>query len=546
MSYTDIGLIVLELLAAGGLFALASYAERVLSARWKLCYMIPLLMCTFAIALFGFEVSMLGVYLGALCMLAGFVREEVRVRRVSTVIAGALTVISLPVCMINPGYRAPDYEEEFRESFAELKLHYNMAEHKNIDWNALYEEYLPQFERAGREHDAEADALCWELLVQEFHDCHVSYSEDDDKILRGGLERITGNDYGLSLMTLENGKTVAVNVEADSTVYQAGIRNGTVITAWDGVAIDAAIDAYNENNKFRIHAFAVKENEDFYRAVLAAGAGGDSVSISYIDDAGMEQTITAEKLGNYLKRAEDTVTIIDRGVEISNLAWQDVDDETALMRMRFMSYDTEENYAQMAEEVRTKLLELKDSGVKHLIFDMRSNGGGSDEYVKALIGLIAPEGEHTYAFDGVFDKKTMGYLKDAETGRYLVGERESYQGENLWAHGDITILVNTNTVSAGDHFSMLASSFPNVTIMGFTHSSCSAQGISGVRRGHSFLSYSSVLLLNEDGSVFIDTDDTREATVPLDVRIPFDERAVKSLFDDGEDYVLSYVMERMQ
>ncbi|MDE5966210.1 MAG: hypothetical protein K2G89_05195 [Lachnospiraceae bacterium] len=542
MSYGDIGLIVLELLVAGGLFWLASYAEKALSTKWKLCYTIPMILCIFAIALFGFEVSMLGVYLGALCMLAGFMKEEKRLRRVSAMAAGVLTVISLGVCMINPEYRTPDYVEEFKESFSQLKLHYNMAEHKNIDWDTLYEEYLPQFQKADKEHDEKANALAWELFVQEFHDCHVSYMEKKEDILNGALERIAGNDYGLSLMTLENGKTVAVNVETDSLVYQAGIRNGTVITAWDGVEIKEAIDAYNRDNKFRIHAFAVKENEDFYRAMLVAGTGGDSVNISYLDDAGTEKTVLAGKLGNYKKRLEDTVDVIDQGVAITNLAWQNIDDETALMRMRFMSYDKEENFDQMSEEVRTKLLVLKDRGVKHLIFDMRSNSGGSDEYVKALIKLIAPEGEHTYAYDGVFDKKTMRYLKDENTGRYLVGERECYQGENLWGHGDITILVNTNTVSAGDHFSMLASAFPNVTIMGFTHSSCSAQGINSVQTGHSFLAYSSVLLLNEDGSVFIDTDETREATVPLDIKIPFDERAVAALFDDGEDYVLSYVM----
>lgn len=542
MSYKDMGLIVLELFAAGGLFWLASYAEKALSTKWKLCYAIPMILCIFAIALFGFEVSMLGVYLGALCMLAGFIKEEKRFRRVSAMAAGVLTVISLVVCMINPGYRTPDYAKEFKESFSQLKLHYNMAEHKNIDWDTLYEEYLPQFEKADKEHDAEANLLAWQMFVQEFHDCHVSYYELDAEIATRAFEHALGNDYGLSLMTLENGKTVAVNVEADSAVYQAGIRNGTVITAWDGVAIEEAIDACNENNKLRIHAFAVQENEDFYRAMMAAGVGGDSVDISYIDDTGAEKTVSAKKLGNYKKRLEDTVAVIDQGVEITNLAWQDIDEKTALMRMRFMNYDTEQNFSQMSQEVRTKLLELKDRGVKHLIFDMRSNSGGSSEYVKALIKLVAPEGEHTYAYDGVFDKETMQYVKDENTGRYLVGERETYQGENLWNHGDITIIVNADTVSAGDHFTMLASDFPNVTIMGFTHSSCSAQGINAVRTDHSQLSYSAVLLLNEDGSVCIDTDETRQATVPLDIRIPFDEKAVRALFDNGEDYVLSYVM----
>lgn len=546
MSYTDIGLILLELLAVAGLFALASYAERVFSTKWKLCYAIPLILCVFAIALFGFEVSMLGVYLGSVLMLAGFVKEEAGCRRISAGAAGLMTLISLVVCIINPGYRAPDYVEEFQEVFAQLRLHYNMTEHKGIDFDALYEEYLPQFEAADKSHDAVANALAWYMLTQEFHDCHVDYMESEERITDDVLERVAGNDYGLSLMTMENGKVVAVNVEKDSVLYETGIQNGTVITAWDGVPIADAVKAYNQGSEFRIHSFAVKENEDFYNALLLAGSGGDSVDISYINDAGEEKTISAEKLGNYKKRLEDTVEVIDQGVEISNLQWKDIDTDTALMRMRLMMYDMQEDYGQMSEEVRTKLLALKERGVKHLILDMRGNSGGSAGYVKAMIKLIAPEGEHTYAYDGVFDKKTMQYVKDENTGGYLVGEREIYQGENLWGHGDITILVNANTVSAGDHFTMLASAFPNVTIMGFTHSSCSAQGIGTVRTNHSMLQYSSVLVLNADGSVCIDTDEKREATVPLDVKIPFDEKAVESLFDKGEDYVLSYALKMIK
>lgn len=546
MSYTDILLIVLELLAVIGLFILAFHAERFLSSKWKICYTIPMILCIFMVALFGFEISMAGVYLGAVCMLAGFVKEEAKVRRMAAITAGVLIVISTVVCMINPGYRSPDYVAEFQEGFTQMKLHYNMAEHKNIDWDVLYDKYMPQFKEADRQHDAKANAIAWQKFVLEFHDSHVSYMENDEDLSNAALERVTGNDYGLSLMTLSDGKTVAVNVEENSGVYEAGIRNGSVITKWDGVAIDDVITAYYENNDIRIHPFAVQENEDFYRALLVAGTGGDSVEISFIDNAGKEQTVAANKLGSYRQRLVETAETIDNGVELSNLDWMEIDNQTALMRMRFMSYDSEENFNQMSEEVRTKLLELKASGVKHLILDMRSNGGGADEYVKALIKLIAPEGEQVYAYDGVFDKKTMSYLKDETTGRYVVGEQETYQGENLWTHGDIVILVNANTCSAGDHFAMLASAFPNVTIMGFTHSSCSAQGIGVVQFGHSMLTYSSVLLLNEDGTVFIDTDETREATVPLDVRIPFDEKAVKSLFDDGEDYVLSYVLDAIK
>lgn len=532
MTYIDIGYIILELLSDVGLYVLAAYGEKALNTKWRLCYAFPMFFSVLAIALFGFEWSLLGAYAASVLMLTGFVKEEVKLRQRSTIAAGFFVILSVAVCLLNPRYRGTDYVKQFQETFAQMRLHYNLSEHKKIDWDGLYQKYLPLFEEADKKQDKRKNALTWQAFSVEFHDGHVTYTES--------VEQEAGNDYGLALMTLDNGKTVAVNVDKDSAAFMAGIKNGTVITGWDHVKINEAIHAYNEKPAAWAHTFAVKENEDFYRALLVAGTGGECVEVSYLDDTGKKQTATLPKIGKYWERFKDTVEIIDQGVEISNLEWKNLDEKTALMRMRFMAYDAQQNFDQMSEEVRKKLLELKEAGMSHLILDMRSNGGGSDEYVKALIKLIAPEGKHVYAYDGVFDRETMTYLKDETTGRYLVGNQEGYQGEDLWSHGDIVILVNANTISAGDHFTMLASAFPNVTIMGFTHSSCSAQGINGVAMGEHMLTYSAVLLLNEDGTVFIDTDETRTATVPLDVRIPFDEEAVVRLFDEKEDYVLQY------
>nr|MBQ8252915.1 peptidase S41 [Lachnospiraceae bacterium] len=205
---------------------------------------------------------------------------------------------------------------------------------------------------------------------------------------------------------------------------------------------------------------------------------------------------------------------------------------------------------EMETTLREEMLALKAEGVTNLIFDLRSNSGGSGNHVKHILKLIAPSGEHVYAYDAVFDKKTQKYKIDsvADDGSviYQVGQCETYQGEDLWGHGQIVILVNANTVSAGDHFTMAASAYPNVTVMGFTHSNGSCQGVNSVNFEYGMLSYSGALLLNEDGSVFVDTDQYRKAVVPLDVKIPFDLQAVSSLFDEGEDYLLEKAMEELR
>lgn len=543
MLYEDLFFVILELAMAAGLYILAGYAVKAPSSKWKLCYAVPMVVMLGAIFIADFETCLLGAYFGAILLLMGFVKEEAKLRKRLSLIAGASILFSALLCNITPGYRAVNYVAEFKRGFAEMKQHYVMTAHKEIDWDSLYKEYLPRFQEAYRNHDEVANYLAWNAFAQEFQDGHITYySATNEELTQKALQQLWGNDYGLSLMTLSNGQTVAVNVEADSEAAKAGISNGTVITGWDGKSMEAAIRETLETEA-KVMNFASKENEAFYRTLAVAGMGGDSVVISYLDETGQEQRISLQKIGTYYERVKDTLETIDKGVEISNLAWQNIDEDTALMRMRFMSYDAKANYEQMEQEIRTKLLELKAAGVSNLIFDMRSNGGGSGSYVKHIVKLIAPEGEHIYAYDGVLNLETLQYEKGSEENTYQLGECETYWGENLWGHGQVILLVNAQTVSAGDHFTKLAAAFPNVTVMGFTHTNCSAQGINQVTLAEGSLSYSAALLLNADGTVFIDTDSSREATVPLDVKIPFDEEAVRVLFDEGEDYVLQYAME---
>lgn len=541
MLWEDVFFIIFELLAAIGLFLLASYAEKNISPKWRLCYAVPAVVCLIVIAVFGFEVSMLGAYLGAVLLLGGFVKEEAKIRKMVSGVSGLLALLSLVVCMGNKGYRAPDYVGEFNKVFQEMKAHYVLAEQKELDWDSLYEKYLPQFKEADKNHDELANYLAWCAFTSEFCDGHVAYSPKDWAAIDEALSGVCGNDYGLSLMRLSNGTVVAVNVEPGSAIAKAGIHNGTVITEWDKKGMEEAVKETKEQG-ITLTSYACKENEDFYSALPVAGRGNDSVSISFLDENGKEQSVVANKVGAYKTRWEDSLNVINQGREISNLEWEKIDETTALMRMRFMGFDAQENFDQMEEEIRNQLLSFKEQGVCNLIFDLRSNGGGSGSYVKHILKLIAPEGQQVYAYDGVFDSETMTYKKDFAKGTYELGKCETYQGENLWGHGKIVVLVNAGTASAGDHFTRLASEFPNVTIMGFTHSNCSAQGIHAVKLKSGMVSYSAVLLLNEDGTVFIDTDSSRKATVPLDVQIPFNEEAVKILFDQGEDYVLQYAM----
>lgn len=538
----DIVCLVLNLILSGFLFWLAGFAEKKRSVKWRLLYLLPFLVTLVLVAIYEFETCMLGVYFGAFLLVFGMLRQEKKVRCILCFVSVMFLVLSLGICLFSPAYRSYEYAEDFKAGFEEMKLHYVLSEQKDIDWDGLYEKYLPLFEEADKAHDEVAASIAWTQFAMEFQDGHVGYGIKDEKIEKMAYEKMYGNDYGLCTMKLSDGKIVAVMVEEDSQARKAGICNGSEITAWNGEPVE------NLSGTEKVFSFAVEENEEFYEALSIAGMGDETAEVCFIDEAGKEKTVTLSKIGSYHDRMMDCIEdVIDKGVEISNLDWMRIDENTALLRMRFMNYDSEENFSEMETALREEMLTLKEEGVTNLIFDLRSNSGGSGTHVKHILKLIAPSGEHVYAYDAVFDKETQKYktdgVADDGTVTYQVGQCETYQGEDLWGHGKIIILVNANTVSAGDHFTMAASAYPNVTVMGFTHSNGSCQGVNSVNFDYGMLTYSGALLLNEDGSVFVDTDYSRKAVVPLDVKIPFDLQAVSSLFDEGEDYVLEKAME---
>ncbi len=543
MIFYDKVLIGIVLGSALLLFIAAGVAKKFHSNKWRLAYLLPVVAVMFVLAATGFEISMLGAYAGAVLLLAGFLKDDAKVRKYACVGAFVLALIAIPGCVFNKGYRAVDYVKDFQDGIASMKEHYVLAEYKGVDLDALYKEYLPLFEEANKEHDEVANYMAWCRFTAEFHDGHVNFTVDSANTIDWAYERACGNDYGLSLMGLSDGRVAAVNVEKNDFFVAAGIHNGTIVTAWDGREIT---EAAKESLAYEMSNFPDKDNEAFWLAIFAAGVGGESVKITYLDDGGVEKTLELPKQGTYYARMKETMEIVNRGVETGHMMWQEAGEDAVVLRIKLMMFDSEtmqsENYSSMQADIRTKVEEYKIAGKTHLILDLRDNGGGSGQMVKALASLFAPVGEYYYCTDGLWDDKTASYVKDPATGQFVPGKEHYFQGENIW-DGPITILVNSNSVSAADHLVMVMQGMENVTVMGFTEPNGSGQGTGYAFLVSGNLCFSNALMLNKDGSVFVDSGIDRESGNQIDVVIPFDEEAVRILFDEDGDYVLQKCLE---
>ena len=564
------------------------YIKKYFSNRLRLIYVAPFLLCIFVVFVYGFHIKFLPAYIAAALPVLCFYAEKKKWR---------ISVIALAVLFLigNIGwiYAMPpehkDYYKDFETGFSVMKEHYVLDKEKGIDWGKLYSKYEPLFKEADRLQDPVYDYELWQEYTGEFYDGHVEYMlKDEDDGLRSVIESY-GNDYGLSLVRLSTGEYAAVNVEGYDNSYSindeeddygfyridddyhpadvsdkrltlknAGLQNGSIITKWNG----EDITEYYDDVKYYLMQYPVKENEEFYLPMYVAGIGNadrapyaqrfdkdnGSVTISFLDENGTEQTVEAPSLGAYTPRLMDTFSKIDSGVNITNLTWQRVNDDTMLLRIREMAYDADTyagvDYSVMTNKLREEILAYKDAGIKNIIFDMRGNSGGSPWFVMSLAGLFAPEGEHVASYSAVIDKESATFIRDAE-GKYIKNEPLTYTGEDLWHDGQIILLVNAMCVSAGDDMTYTMGEYPNVKVMGFTRTNSSCQAVTYESLETGDISFSAVPNLDEESEPLIDTRSDRLGRTPFDEYIPMDTEAVKAIFDLGEDYALNYTQMHM-
>lgn len=537
----DIVILIILPVLSGLLWYMAGYVEKVRNSKWRLLWLVPAMICFALVYVSGVEKLMLPAYLGAALLAIGLFRPDKKTRRTSSAVSCVLVLISLPLCLFSKSYRSIDYVKDFNEGFESMKAHYVLAEHKQIDWDGLYEKYLREFEAADKAHDKVANEIAWYKFCAEFHDLHVNFGSDE-KTRDASYARTSGNDYGLVICTLSDGRTVAV--ETDESLEEKGISNGTEIIKWNGMT-PAEADELSEMKQ--IFTFADEDNEKFFEGYFAAGTGGESIEVIIKDDSGSEKKVTLKKLSdNYYERAKEAYKKILRGMDVGHMTITKINDTTACLRIKTMSFDSiseKDKHQKMKEELREQILDVKKQGIKDIIIDIRENNGGSGTMVKAIGELFAPEGEYYYVTDAYFDHDQKCYISEGD-GRWKSAGDVTVSGENILGdEGRIVLLVGCDSVSAADHLTKLMSGFENTTVMGFTGPSGSAQGVSPIELKSGMFSYSSSLMLNQDGTIYIDCGTDMQSGDNAEVIIPFDENAMHEIFDEGNDYLMDKAIE---
>ena len=221
--------------------------------------------------------------------------------------------------------------------------------------------------------------------------------------------------------------------------------------------------------------------------------------------------------------------------------------------MLFRSYlrITEEEYSQdplfitkctiagyskeIAEDLDSRLEELKNCGMDRLIIDLRNNDGGNGFESRTVASLFT-----TQAVPYYLTRYTDGEYKIVSESADIDQNDIGVRGK--WSELKVVVLVNGQTKSAGETMTNYLKGSGNVTVIGNTTTWGNAQGTGGsviLSEGKYEIRYPITPTLNADGKPVVDTKSDRIARLTLDQWIEYSAEETIALFENPDkDIVL--------
>jgi carboxyl-terminal processing protease len=130
-----------------------------------------------------------------------------------------------------------NYRDAFDSMFEIASIEYPFTEEKNLDWQAIYDEFAPKVDRVNSDFE-------FYQVLREFTyaipDGHVGLSADEH--LGRAFSEEFGGSFGLVLAELSDGRVIVTQVLPDTTGADAGIQVGAEIITWDGMPVTQALD----------------------------------------------------------------------------------------------------------------------------------------------------------------------------------------------------------------------------------------------------------------------------------------------------------------
>lgn len=403
------------------------------------------------------------------------------------------------------------YDEAFLSLWEQMRLEYAYSDLKNVDWEALRDEFLPRFEAAA----ADGDQRAYERAMMEWawaiDDAHHGGTAFDNQ----AFQEATAGGLGIAIRQLDDGRViVSFNLDG-APAAQAGIELGAEIIALDGVPIDEAIDntlAWSQPFSTD-HVRRLQQERYVTRFPL-----GTTVAVTYRNpDAASEATVSLEVVGERESFSFSSFNVgltgFEKPIEFELL------EESGFGYVKIFTFsDNDLLQVQLWERL---MVDLNANNVPGLVIDLRQNGGGSSFLLTQMAAYFFDEPLAPFQFES-YREERGGFVSDERFAAqmYLPPEPFRYNGE-------IAVLVGPNCNSACEIFAWTLSNNERAEIVG----QYPTGGLVGGQKRvllpeNNTFQFSSARTVNPAGEIIIEG----VGVVPT-VDVPVNE---ETLFSDGD------------
>lgn len=537
-------LIVIVAVAITVLLGIGIRLKKVTDIKWNMIFVIPTVVSVIHFFVSGRNVFMYLVYFAALLELLLLLLSKKKVlATVVSVVSAFIAVIPLVLTIVTSSncYMSLGYVDAFNSFHEDMKERYALQDWKETDFDAKYDKYIGMFEKAEKNHDKTAYMIAMLSYLASYQDGHVQmwdmyefYGFGSTRNLQKAYAEIYKNYYGMTLIQLDSGEYVAANVEKGSSADKAGIKNGTVVTKWNGANIVEQLEQMEDIIPVNCFMFADAENIERFKPFFLSCTGEEKMQVEFLDQQGNSKDVTLDSMGNGYSYLYQTIGLFlkkDKPEE-ADFHYQTLENNIGYLQVMGMGTD----YDGIRSKIEGYIAKMKEEKISSLIIDVRNNSGGADD-----AGVIIAE---------QFAKEDLFYLKETT---YDHDSREYIENRTLRmdakANIDIPIylLVNSNCISAGEGFAYNMAKLPQVTVVGIQGTNGSFGTIDGIDLMPEGMMgvYPSIACLDEDGDVMIDSKYRGTGGIKPEVVIPVNQKAVKEIFDNDCDYELEYLIQNL-
>jgi carboxyl-terminal processing protease len=468
----------------------------------------------------------------------------------------------------------------FAELCVRLQREYPFTAWKGLDWAAFAGELGPRVAAAEATRDRRAYYLALRELVWRMRDGHARLAGDD-----GGLKRAAiGASFGCQVVELDDGRVLVWAVTAGGPAARAGLRPGAEILTWNRQPIAAALGAVpvlwsdrppatREGLRFTqtrllvrapararvMVSFRNPESRDGASAQQAELIAEPDVSPQPGSCLGAADLLLARTLDSRVIEAGSGAMdgAGGGGTDRADAAGRGASDGDGNGGSAAGEHDPRRPRAARAAAVgyvrirfelptlrtplpghtlRRALAGFAAAGLPGVVVDVRGNCGGLDAMVPPLVAPLLREAM-LYEIPGIHRAGMAGgdpFAPDPRQAVTVLPEPPLYRGR-------IAVLIDGDTVSAGEAVPLLLKGQPDTVVIGF-HATQGSFGIGeksvSLPAGLEVI-YPHAQSLDGAGGIEVDGDAAGEGGVTPDRRLPLTAETVDRWLVRGEDLALA-------